>query len=47
MASKAGSGGGGGGGGGKKDKGFMKEVERWYTLMQRIAQLEKDINYQE
>jgi len=47
MASKAGSGGGGGGGGGKKGKGFMKEVERWYTLMQRIAQLEKDINYQE
>ena len=46
MASKAGSG-GGGGGGGKNNKGFMKEVERWYTLMQRIAQLEKDINYQE
>lgn len=43
MATKA----GGGGGGGKKGAAFMKEVERWYTLMQRIAQLEKDINYQE
>lgn len=46
MATKAG-GGGGGGGGGKKGAAFMKEVERWYTLMQKIAQLEKDINYQE
>jgi len=26
---------------------WLANVERWYNLMQRIAQLEKDINYQE
>ena len=27
--------------------GWVDEVERWYNLLQKIAQLEKDINYQE
>ena len=42
----AGKGGGGGGGGGDS-KAFIKELERWYNLLQEIAQLEKEINYQE
>ena len=42
----AGTGGGGGGGGGG-DKAFIKDLERWYTWLQKIAQLEKEITYQE
>ena len=41
---------GGGGGGGGSDKvipGFMREVERWYNWLQKIADLEKQITYQE
>lgn len=45
----AGKGGGGSGGGGNKNTSaaWIDDVERWYNLMQRIAQLEKDITYQE
>ena len=43
LASK----GGGGGGGGGKNAAFIKELERWYNYLQRIAQLEKEINYEE
>ena len=42
----AGAGGGGGGGGGK-DAAFIKELERWYNYLQKIAQLEKEINFEE
>ena len=45
MKDLAGKGGSGGGGGG--DKNFIKELERWYNWLQKIAQLEKDINYYE
>ena len=41
----AGKGGGGGGGGG--DKAFIKDLERWYNWLQKIAQLEKEITHQE
>lgn len=45
LAKKGGGGGGGGGGG---DIGsYLADLERWYTLMQKIAALEKDINYEE
>ena len=50
VASLAGTGGGGGGGGGKDDaarKAWLTQVERWYNLMQQIAQLEKDITHEE
>lgn len=48
LGQKAGSGGGGGGGGGEGlDYGFIKDLDRWYTLLQQIAKLEKDINYEE
>ena len=47
----AGLGGGGGGGGGKDDaaarKSFIKDVERWYNWLQRIAVLEEKINEEE
>ena len=48
LAQKGG-GGGGGGGGGKKgnNAAWLADVERWYNWLQRIAQLEKDINYEE
>jgi len=45
MASKAG--GGGGGGGKDKDAAFIRDVERWYNWLQKIARLEKEITYQE
>jgi len=38
---------GGGGGGGGKDANFLKELERWYNLLQEIAKLEEKITYQE
>ena len=41
----AGKGGGGGGGGGAAN--FIKDLERWYNLLQEIAKLEKEITYQE
>lgn len=51
VGSLAGAGGGGGGGGGGNDKAarasWIKEVERWYNLMQKIAQCEKDITHEE
>ena len=42
-------GGGGGGGGGDKNDipGFIRDVERWYNWLQKIADLEKQITYQE
>ena len=43
----AGKGGGGGGGGNNLDKAFIKELERWYNWLQKIAQLETEINHQE
>jgi hypothetical protein len=39
--------GGGGGGGGKEIPGFIRDVERWYNWLQKIADLEKKINYEE
>ena len=39
---------GGGGGGGKNDpKAFVKDLEKWYNWLQRIAVLEQKINYEE
>ena len=38
-------GGGGGGGGGQTP--FIKELERWYNWLQKIAQLEREINLEE
>ena len=45
----AGKGGGGGGGGGDKAarQAWITQVERWYNLMQKIAQCEKDITHEE
>jgi hypothetical protein len=50
----AGKGGGGGGGGGGSDKNditarnsFIKDIERWYNWLQRIAVLEEKINEEE
>ena len=44
----AGAGGGGGGGGGGKDMAaYIKELEKWYNWLQKIAELEDKINYQE
>ena len=40
-------GGGGGGGGNKQIPGFIRDVERWYNWLQKIADLEKQITYQE
>ena len=40
-------GGGGGGGGNKETAGFIRDVERWYNWLQKIADLEKQITYQE
>ena len=37
----------GGGGGGKNDAAFIKQLERWYNLLQEIAKLEEKITYQE
>lgn len=48
LAQKGGGGGGGGGGGKKENNAaWLADVERWYNWLQRIAQLEKDINYEE
>jgi len=48
VADLAGKGGGGGGGGGDKElAGFIRDVERWYNWLQKIADLEKQINYEE
>ena len=38
---------GGGGGGGGDPKAFLKDLEKWYNWLQKIAQLEKEINQQE
>jgi len=39
-------GGGGGGGGGKNDTAiFVRDVERWYNWLQKIARLEEQITY--
>jgi len=35
--------GGGGGGGGSKTANFVKELERWYNILQEIAKLEEKI----
>ena len=43
----AGTGGSGGGGGGGDNGAFTKELERWYNWLQKIAELEEKINYQE
>ena len=44
----AGKGGGGGGGGGdEKLTNFLKDLEKWYNWLQRIAVLEEKINYEE
>ena len=43
----AGKGGGGGGGGKQKNNAWITQVERWYNLMQKIAQLEKDITHEQ
>jgi len=45
VADLAKKGGGGGGGGGNGN--FLKDVERWYNWLQKIARLEKEINYEE
>ena len=37
----------GGGGGGGDPKAFIKDLEKWYNWLQQIAQLEKEINYEE
>jgi len=39
--------GGGGGGGGAKNAAFIKELERWYNLLQDIATLEQKITYEQ
>jgi hypothetical protein len=41
LAKTAGSGGGG------DQKAFIKNLETWYNYLQKIAQLEKDITYQQ
>jgi len=43
----AGKGGGGGGGGNNDPKAFIKDLEKWYNWLQRIAVLEQKINYEE
>lgn len=40
-------GGGGGGGGDKEVAAFIRDVERWFNWLQKIADLEKQITYQE
>ena len=50
LAGAGGSGGGGGGGGkdnSDDNKAFLKDLEKWYNWLQKIAQLESDITYQE
>jgi len=47
VADLAGKGGSGGGGGNKDIPGFIRDVERWYNWLQKIADLEKKINYEE
>lgn len=42
LAGKAGGGGGGGG-----NAAFIKDLERWYNLLQEIAKLEQKITYQQ
>lgn len=42
----AGKGGGGGGGGGG-NAAFIKDLERWYNLLQEIAKLEQKITYEQ
>ena len=39
--------GGGGGGGGGDPAAFLKDLEKWYNWLQQIAQLEKEITYEE
>jgi len=39
--------GGTGGGGGGGENSFLKELERWFNLLQDIARLEREINYEE
>ena len=41
------AGAGGGGGGGGDPKAFLKDLEKWYNWLQQIAQLEKEITYEE
>jgi hypothetical protein len=43
LAGKGGSGGGGGGNNGQ----FIKDLEKWYNWLQKIAELESKINYYE
>jgi len=43
LAGKA----GGGGGGGGKNAAFIKQLERWYNLLQEIATLEQKITYEQ
>ena len=47
LAQKGGGGGGGGGGKNGNNAAWLADVERWYNWLQKIAQLEKDINYEE
>lgn len=47
FATKAGRGGGGGGGKNGLDKGYIADLERWYNLLRKIEEAERDINYQE
>jgi hypothetical protein len=47
VSDLAGKGGGGGGGGDKELPGFIRDIERWYNWLQKIADLEKQINYEE
>lgn len=48
VSDLAGKGGGGGGGGDKGvEAAWIAAVERWYNLLQKIAQLEKDITHEE
>ena len=46
LAGLGGSG-GGGGGGSSSNKAWLTQVERWYNLMQKIDQIEKDITHQQ
>jgi len=43
----AGKGGGGGGGGGGNNAAFIKQLERWYNWLQKIATLEKQITHEQ
>lgn len=43
----AGAGGSGGGGGGSDSSAFIKDLEKWYNWLQKIAQLEQEITMEE